>query len=56
MSMSEYDTSADETEALHTRLRDIEGEPLESRAPAFAQLHDALHAQLEGADSVASNG
>jgi len=54
--MSDHDTSADETEALETRLRDIEGEPLESRAPAFAQLHEALHAQLEGADSVASHG
>ena len=40
-----------ESDALLSRLRVIEDQPLESRAAAFAQLHDELHARLEGGDS-----
>lgn len=37
-------------DALLTRLRVIEGQALETRAPAFAQLYDELQATLEGGD------
>ncbi len=42
-----------ETDALLSRLRVIEGEPLESRAAAYAQLHDELQRILEGGDPPA---
>ncbi len=38
--------------ALVSRLRVIEGQPLESRAAAFAQLHDELQRRLEGVDNA----
>jgi hypothetical protein len=41
-----------ETNALLSRLRVIEDQPLESRAAAYAQLHDTLQARLEGRDAV----
>lgn len=44
-------TDRTETDALLSRLRLIEDQPLESRAAAFAQLHDELQARLEGGDS-----
>lgn len=42
-----------ETDALLPRLRVIEDQPLESRAAAYAQLHDELQHILEGGDSTA---
>jgi hypothetical protein len=47
--MSDDDFQND-SDALVTRLRVIEDQPLESRAAAFAQLHDALQSTLEGGD------
>lgn len=35
---------------LLSRLRLIEDQPLESRAEAFAHLHEELQAALEGSD------
>jgi aspartate aminotransferase-like enzyme len=45
-----------ESDALLSRLRLIDDQPLESRAAAFAQLHDELRNRLEGGDSSASHG
>jgi len=39
-----------ETNALLSRLRLIEDQPLETRAAAFAQVNDELQARLEGGD------
>jgi hypothetical protein len=44
---------AGDGDALLSRLRLIEDQPLASRAPAFAQLHDELQHRLEGGDSHA---
>ena len=44
-------TQTGETDALLSRLRLIEDQPLETRAEAFVQIHDRLRATLEGADS-----
>ena len=44
------DTDRTESDTLVSRLRLIEDQPLESRAAAFAQLHDELQARLEGGD------
>lgn len=46
------ETSGDETsgDELLTRLRVIEGQALETRALAFAQLYDELQVTLEGGD------
>jgi len=38
-------------DGLVSQLRVIEDQPLDSRAAAFAQLHDRLQATLEGGDS-----
>lgn len=38
-------------DALLSRLNLIEDQPLESRAAAFAQVHDELQARLEGGDA-----
>ncbi len=46
------ETSA-ETDALLSRLRVIEDQPLDTRATAYAQLHDQLQARLEGGDAPA---
>jgi hypothetical protein len=43
--------SGDETNALLSRLRLIEDQPLDQRAPAFAQIHDRLQSILEGGDA-----
>lgn len=40
-----------EDDALLSRLRLIESQPLEERAAAFGQLHDELSTVLEGADT-----
>jgi hypothetical protein len=39
-----------ETDALVSRLRLIEDQPLESRASAFAQIHEELQSRLESGD------
>lgn len=40
-----------ETDALLSRVRVIEDQPLETRAAAFGQVHDALQSRLEGGDT-----
>ena len=45
-----------ETDALLSRLRLIEDQPLDQRATAFAQIHDELQAGLEGGDTPARHG
>lgn len=45
-----------ESDALLSRLRLIEDQPLESRAAAFTQLHDELQHRLEGGDSSGFRG
>lgn len=45
------DNENTENDALLSRLRLIEDQPLESRAEAFAQIHEELQAALENADS-----
>jgi hypothetical protein len=44
----ESETSENE---LLSRLRVIEDQPLETRAAAFAQIHEELQSALENADS-----
>lgn len=44
MSMTENEG----TDALLSRLRVIEDQPLEARAAAFVQVHDELQSRLEG--------
>lgn len=48
-------TPAD-SDALLSRLRLIEDQPLDSRAAAFAQIHDELQSRLESGDSPRPNG
>jgi hypothetical protein len=43
---------SDETNALLSRLRLIEDQPLESRAVAFAQIHEELQARLDSGDAA----
>ncbi|MGO4690204.1 hypothetical protein [Glaciibacter sp. 2TAF33] len=43
-------------DGLVSRLAVIEEQPLESRAAAYAQLHDQLQAQLGGGDVARSAG
>jgi hypothetical protein len=45
--------AASEADALLSRLRVIEDQPLESRSAAYTQLHDELQHRLEGGDSHA---
>jgi len=47
------ENEAAETDALLDRLRVIEDQPLETRAPAYTQLHDELQHVLEGGDRPA---
>ncbi|HWH25172.1 MAG TPA: hypothetical protein VNT53_00805 [Pseudolysinimonas sp.] len=49
------DTAEREPEALVTRLRVIEDQPLDTRAAAFAQLHDELRSALEAGDTRPSH-
>jgi hypothetical protein len=49
--MAEDETT--DTNALLSRIRVIEDQPLAARAEAFAQLHDELRSTLEGGDSAA---
>ncbi len=39
-------------DGLVSQLRVIEDQPLDTRAAAFAQLHERLQATLEGGDST----
>lgn len=48
------DDSAGETNALLSRLRLIEDQPLESRAIAFAQIHEELQSRLDSGDAAPS--
>ncbi len=49
-----YDDDVDttDTSALLSRLRLIEDQPLETRAGAFAQIHEELQTRLENGDST----
>ncbi len=47
-------SSTEERDALLSRLRLIEDQPLGDRAAAFVQVHDELGRALEGADAPAS--
>jgi hypothetical protein len=44
-------TPDDDQNALATRLRVIEEQPLETRAESLAELHDELRAMLEAGDA-----
>jgi hypothetical protein len=44
---------SEETNALVSRLRVIEDQPLESRAVAFAQIHEELQTRLDNGDAAA---
>jgi hypothetical protein len=55
--MSDSDNNGGiETDALLSRLRLIEDQPLDTRAAAFTQVHEELHHRLEGGDSSAAHG
>jgi hypothetical protein len=43
------------TDALLSRLRVIEDQPLDRRASSFAQIHDELQSALEGGDAPVRN-
>jgi hypothetical protein len=45
------DTSTPADDELLSRLRVIEDQPLETRAEAFAHIHEELQAALENADT-----
>jgi hypothetical protein len=42
---------SDESDALVSRLRVIEDQPLDARAEAYAHVHEQLQAELEGGDT-----
>ena len=44
-------TTSDESDALLSRLRVIEDQPLDTRAEAYAHVHEQLQAELEGGDT-----
>lgn len=46
------DVAFDDGDALVARLDVIEAQPLAERADAYAQLHGALQARLEGSDRL----
>lgn len=49
--MTDPADSPDEGDALLSRLRVIEDQPLESRAEHLAQIHEELRAELEAGDA-----
>jgi len=53
MTMSD-DQRENGDDALLSRLKVIEDQPLERRAEAFAQVHEELRSTLEGGDSATS--
>jgi len=50
------DERPDDTDALLSRLRVIEDQPLDARAAAFTQIYDELQLKLESGDSPRPNG
>jgi hypothetical protein len=44
--------TSEDTNALLSRLRLIEDQPLESRAVAFAQIHEELQSRLDSGDAA----
>jgi len=48
-------TEPDPSDGLWSRLRLIEGQPLDSRAAAYQTLHDDLARRLESAPRVAAS-
>jgi aspartate aminotransferase-like enzyme len=46
-----HTASTHETDALLSRLRVIEDQPLDARADAYVHVHEQLQAELEGGDS-----
>ncbi|WIB64513.1 MULTISPECIES: hypothetical protein [unclassified Curtobacterium] len=50
--MGEHDETGGD--ALISRVRLIEDQPLPERADAFAQLHDELRTRLEGGGSASA--
>ena len=51
--VSEHAEGSEENNALLSRLRLIEDQPLESRAVAFAQIHEELQTRLDSGDAAA---
>ncbi len=49
--MTHPDTHDEQTEALVSRLRLIEDQPIDTRASAYAAVHEELKNVLEGGDS-----
>lgn len=47
---------AEEGNALVSRLRLIEDQPIDRRAESFAQIHDELQAALDNGDTAARHG
>jgi hypothetical protein len=47
--------AAQDADALRERLSQIEEQPLEERADAFAQVHSQLQTLLEGNDTGGTN-
>lgn len=50
-STPDHPEASEAENALLSRLRLIEDQPLDARAASFAQIHDELRARLEGGDS-----
>ena len=46
-------SASPDSDALLSRLRVIEDQPLEERAAAYVQIHDELRRGLEGSDASA---
>ncbi len=53
MSSDDSPEAATDADALLSRLRVIEDQPLDARAEAFVQVHDQLRSTLEGGDAPA---
>ncbi len=47
---------SEDADALLSRLRLIEDQPLDQRASAFLQIHDRLQSALEGGDAHQQHG
>jgi hypothetical protein len=52
----EDERDEDEADALISRLRVIESQPLADRAAAFSQIHDTLQSVLGGGSGVGGGG
>jgi hypothetical protein len=51
VSDTENSETGSDTNALLSRLRLIEDQPLESRSVAFAQIHEELQSRLDSGDA-----